>query len=133
MSGERDRDVIDAVSLLNAHSRRQLTVLVHLKLLCELADALLELGEEVLLELVNDVASQLHLVLQRSRVVFDFAAEELVALRQTRQLFFCHILSAFGDGDQVALNGGFFLDDGESLGFSRELILQLVRHEVLFP
>ena len=82
MSAHRDLDIIHALFLRDTHSRRMLSVLIHLQLLGQLADTLLELGEEVLLELVDDIRAKLHLVLERRGVVLHLLGKELVPLGQ---------------------------------------------------
>ena len=97
-----------ALVLINHNCWSELTQLVRLKLLRQFCHILLELAEEVVFQLCDHLAPQLHLILHRIRVVFYFLAEEVIALRQPRKFLLCHILSSLGYRDKVALNCGFF-------------------------
>ena len=112
LAAECDLNVVDSLLLRDAHCRCNLPVLVHLELLGQLTDPFLELREEVLFELLDDIRPQLHLILQRRRVVFHLLGEVLVPLSQSVQLLFGHILAPFGHSNQVALDRRFFFNDG---------------------
>lgn len=83
-----------AAFLRDAHCSKH-TFLVRLELLGELADAVLELGQEIVLEFSRDIVAQLHLVFHNGGIVLDLLRQVLIPFLQSGQFLLRHVLPSF--------------------------------------